>query len=195
MKGGITSPSLSNNATQFNLGGTAPYGDALFSPGLIGDNSTEIPDADHTLLSTLHSFTYDVDFYVTDATTTQSLEFDLSMSLNGVGMIWGQQCNHLGDGDWDIWDNVNAKWVSAGVPCAFMNGWNHVTIQVQRKADNTLVYQSIALNGTTYTLNMSYPPGTVPAGWWGLTANYQMDGDYKQSPNTTYLDNFNVTYQ
>lgn len=179
---------------QFNLGGTTPYGDALFSPGLIGDNSKERRDSNHTLLPTLHNFTYDVDFYVTNVATTQSLEFDLNLFMNGVGMIWGNQCNNLGDQKWDIWDNVKSKWVSAGVPCTFVKGWNHLTIQVQRKADNTLVYQSITLNGTTYTLNISYPPSTAPAGWWGFTANYQMDGDHKQTPNTTYLDNLNVTY-
>ena len=191
---GITSPSLSNNATQFNLGGTKPYGDALFSAQLIGQNAPQLQDADHTLLPTINNFTYDVDLYVTDASITQVLEFDMSMYMNGVGMIWGTQCNYLGDKDWDIWDNVNAHWVSADVPCKLVNGWNHVTIQVQREHDNTLLYQSIELNGTTYKLNITYPPGTAPSNWWGVTANYQMDGNLTQSANITYLDNFNVTY-
>lgn len=191
---GITSPSLSNNATQFNLGGTKPYGDALFSAQLMGQNSPQIPDADHTLLPTLHNFIYDTDLYVTDASITQTLEFDISMYMNGVGMIWGTQCNYLGDKDWDIWDNVHSHWVSVGVPCKLVNGWNHVTIQVQRNPDNTLLYQSIELDGTTYMLNRTYPPGIATSGWWGVTANYQMDGNSTQSANITYLDNFSVTY-
>jgi hypothetical protein len=28
----------------------------------------------------------------------------------------------------------------------------------------------------------------------GVTANYQMDGNSKQSANTTYLDNFSIRY-
>lgn len=194
---GITSPSLSGNATEFSLGGNygnAPYGDALFSAQLMGQNSPQIPDGDHTLLPTLHNFIYDTYFYVTNASITQVLEFDISMYMNGVGMIWGQQCNHLGDGDWDIWDNVRGKWVSTGIPCRFVNGWNHVTIQMQRESGNTLLYKSIALNGKTYRLNMTYPPGTAPSGWWGVTANYQMDGNSTQAPNITYLDKFKVTY-
>jgi hypothetical protein len=194
MNFGATSPSLSGNATQFNLGGTTPYADALFSAQLIGQNSPQIPDADHTLLPTLHNFIYDSYFYVTDTTVTQELEFDISMYMNGVGMIWGHQCNNLGDGDWDIWDNSHARWVSAGVPCEFVDGWNHVRIQVQRQDDNTLVYQSIELNGVNYPLNITSSPGTAAASWWGVTANYQMDGDSSQSPNTTYVDNFSVTY-
>jgi hypothetical protein len=123
------------------------------------------------------------------------LEFDISMYMNGVGMIWGNQCNNLGGKVWDIWDNVNAKWVSAGVPCNLINnGWNHVTIQAQRQSNNTLLYQSITLNGVTANINRTYAPFSVPTSWWGITLNYQMDGDYKMSSNSTYLDNFRFTY-
>jgi hypothetical protein len=72
--------------------------------------------------------------------------------------------------------------------------WNHVTIQVQRETNNTLLYESISLNGVTSNMNLTTPPFFVPSGWWGVTANYQMDGNYMQSPNTTYLDNFSLTY-
>ena len=75
-----------------------------------------------------------------------------------------------------------------------VNGWNHLTIHVQRKTDNTLVYQSIDLDGTNYTLNISYPAAKGPSSWWGLTVNYQIDGDSTPHANITYLDNFNMTY-
>ena len=193
---GVTAPSLSGNATEFTLTGTTPYADVLFSNPLIGQFSTQgLPDNDHTLLPTIHNFIYDADFYVTDSSITQVLEFDVSMYMNGVSMIWGNQCNNLGDHDWDIWDNVNAKWVSTGVACSFLNqGWNHVTLQVQREADNSLLYQSFTLNGATTELNITYPPSTVPLSWWGITVNYQMDGNYNEASNTTYVDNFSLTY-
>jgi hypothetical protein len=194
MQYGITLPSLSNDATQFIIDGTKPYGDALFSAQLMGTNSPQLRDADHTLLPTLNNFIYDVDFYVTDVSITQVLEFDISMYMNGIGMIWGTQCNYLGDGDWDIWDNADKHWASAGIPCKFVNGWNHLTIHAQRESDNTLLYQSIELDGTTYTLDKTYPPGTADSTWWGVTVNYQMGGDSKPDANTTYLDNFSLTY-
>ncbi len=192
----MSSPSLSGNATQFNIGGTTPYSDILWSNPVIGQNTTQnLPDTGHTLLPSLHNFTYDAYFYVTNAAVTQVIEFDISMYMNGTGMIWGNQCNNLGGKVWDIWDNVNSKWVSTGVGCNLINNaWNHVTIQAQRQSDNTLLYQSITLNGTTANLNKTYAPFSVPTSWWGVTVNYQMDGDYKQSANTTYLDNFSLTY-
>jgi hypothetical protein len=117
------------------------------------------------------------------------------MYKNSVGMIWGTQCRILGGNEWDIWDNLNAKWVSTGVACNPKNNeWNHVTIQAQRGSDNSLLYQSITLNGVTAVLNKTYAPFFVPASWYGVTVNFQMDGNSKQTPYTTYLDNLSLTY-
>jgi hypothetical protein len=192
----ISSPSKSGNASQFNIGGTTAYSDVLWTNPLIGQNSTQgLPDSNHTLLPTLHNFTYDAYFYGSNLSLSQVLEFDISMYFNGLSLIWGNQCRIAGGNEWDIWDNVNSKWVPTGFACnPVSNGWNHVTIQVQRESDNTLLFQSITLNGITNTINKTYAPGSCPSGWWGITVNYQMDGNNKQSPYTTYLDDFTFTY-
>jgi hypothetical protein len=188
--------SLSGNSTQFNIGGSTPYSDVLWSNPIMGQNSTQgLPDDGHTLLPTLHNFSYDGYVYVTDLGVTQSLEFDVNMYMNGVGMEWGTQCDHLDTGQWAIWNNVDAKWVPTGVSCNLQNDtWNHVTVQVQRESNNDLLYQSITLNGVTHNINQTVAPFSVPSGWWGMTVNYQMDGNYKQASNTTYLDKFSLTY-
>lgn len=192
----ISSGSLSGSATRFDLGGTAPYGDVLWSNKLIGQGTTEnIPDTSQSILPTLHNLTYDADIYVTNAGVTQDLEFDVNMYMGGVGMEWGTECDNLAGSDWDIWDNVNARWVPTGAPCKFNNnGWNHVTIEVQRLGNNQLLYKTLTINGVTANINQIYPPFSVPAGWYGMTVNYQMDGDYKMSANTTYVDNLTVQY-
>lgn len=196
MKQGITTPSLSGNAAEFYLGGTHPYADVLFSNPLIGAYSTQgLPDNDHKLIPTLHNFTYDAYFYPTNLGVMQVLELDISMYFDGLGLVFGHQCNNLGGHVWDIWDNVNSHWVSTGIPCyPINNAWNHVTLQVQRQSDNSLLYQSITLNGKTTPVNVYYAPGTSPKSWWGITVNYQMDGNSKQTAYTTYLDNFTFTY-
>jgi hypothetical protein len=186
--------SRSGNGTKFNIGGTTPYADVLFSNPIMGQRSTLIPDADQKLIPTLHNFTYDTWVYVTNAAITQSMEFDINMYLNSKGLEWGTQCNHLGDGSWDIWNNVDAHWVSTGRPCVLNNGWNHVVLQVQRESNDDLLYQTIAMNGTTYTINTTVAPFAVPSAWYGMTVNFQMDGNYKMAGNTAYLDDFNVTY-
>jgi hypothetical protein len=193
---GIRSPSKSGNATKFNTSGTTPYGVVLWVDPVIGQFSThKLPDTNHTLIPTLHNFTYDTDFYVTDVAVTQVLEFDVSMYMNGIGMFFGTQCNHLGGGEWDVLNNVTQKWAPTSAPCNLINGWNHLTLQFQRQSNNDLVYQSITLNGVTTNINKTYAPFTVPSSWYGITVNYQMDGNYKQSANTTYLDNLSLTYR
>jgi hypothetical protein len=76
----------------------------------------------------------------------------------------------------------------------FSNSWNHVTIKVQRNANNSLQYDSITLNGQTSTLNWTFDPGSAP-NWYGVTIHYQMDGDSKQDSYNVYLDNMTVSYQ
>jgi len=67
-------------------------------------------------------------------------------------------------------------------------------LQVQRESNNDLLYQSITMNGTTYNLNITEAPFGVPSSWYGMTVNFQMDGDYKMDGYIAYLDNFKVTY-
>jgi hypothetical protein len=116
------------------------------------------------------------------------------MYLNGTGLFWGTECAYLGDGAWDVLDNETQKWESTGVPCKFVDGWNHLTLQVERESGNTLLYKSITLNGATSNINRTYAPFEVPSDWYGITVNYQMDGDSKQQPNTTYVKNLSLTY-
>ncbi len=192
---GVKSPSLSGDATQFNTSGTTAYGAVLWVDPVIGDYSTQgLSDQAHTLVPSLHNFIYDTDFYETNDAVSQAIEFDVSMYINGVGMFFGTQCNHLGGGEWDVLNNVTQQWATAGVPCNVTNGWNHLTLQFQRESDNSLLYQSITLNGVTYNIDKTYAPFQVPVSWYGVTVNYQMDGNSKQSSNTSYLDNLSLTY-
>ncbi|HEX3986371.1 MAG TPA: hypothetical protein VHX13_07145 [Acidobacteriaceae bacterium] len=193
---GIQSPSKSGNATRYEVNPKMPYADVLFSAQLIGEGAPKRQDADHKLLPSIHQLTYDADFYVNDPAVTQALEFDLSLWMSGVtGETFGTQCDHLGDGQWDVWNTAASQWKPTGKPCRFAYGWNHVTLQFERESNNDTLYKSITLNGTTYALNTMYPPAKAPGGWWGLTANYQMDSDAQGSQNTTYLDNLNITYE
>jgi len=193
---GITNPSLSGVTAQYNIGGTEAYTDVLWNNHLIGDGSSQgLPDTNHTLVPTLTTFTYDIYFYGSNLAASQALEFDVNQFFNDLGFTWGHECRVAGGNEWDIWDNKNTKWVPTGIACnPLENQWNHLTIQVQRTSNNQLLYQSITLNGTTHTLNKTYAPYSAP-GWWGITVNYQMDGNYKQTPYSVYVDKLNFTYQ
>jgi hypothetical protein len=196
MNQGVQSPSLSGQATEYNVGGGTPFSDALWNNHLIGPGSSQgLPDGNQTIVPSLHNFTYDVYFYGDNLGLAQALEFDVNQFFGNMGFIFGHECRIASGNEWDVWDNRNARWTPTGIPCyPNSHSWNHLTIQVQRTSNNDLVYQSITLHGATHTLNWTFPQGSAP-GWYGLTINYQMDGDSRQDSYNVYLDNLTFTYQ
>lgn len=196
MKQGITSPSMSKKAAEFNIGGKTAYSDALWNNHLIGDNSSQgLPDTNHTLVPSLHNFTYDVYFYGTNLSLAENLEFDIGQFFDGLSLMFGTQCQIVNGSVWGIWDNVSGRWIDTSAPCKPLNNsWNHLTIVFERTSSNDLEYKTITLNGVTSTLNATYAPSTAPSGWNGVVVNFQLDGNYKQSAYTVYLDDLSVTY-
>jgi hypothetical protein len=189
-------PSLSGNSTKFTIGGVEPYSDVLWSYPFIGDGApAALKDHNHTLLPTVHNLSMDEQVFITNLAVTQSVELDVNIFMGGVGMEWGTQCNHLHDGAWDIWNNVDARWVATDIPCKLNNNaWNHVVLDVQRESNNDLLYKTITVNDVIYTINRTVAPFPVPKGWWGANLNFQLDGNYKESSYSAYVDNLSVTY-
>jgi len=177
-----------------DVGGQTVYSDALWNNHLIGDFSSQgLPDSGHTIVPNVHNFTYDVYFYATNISVSEALEFDINQFVNGQSFIWGHECRIVGGNQWDIWDNQGQKWHPTGIPCnPVNNAWNHLVIQVQRTSANHLLFQSIALNGPPVTLN--YDEAPTSTNWYGITINYQQDGEYNQKPYSIWLDNLTFTY-
>jgi hypothetical protein len=192
----IGSPSMSGASMEVDLGGSTPYSDTLYNNHLIGDLSSQgMPDTNHTLVPTLHNFTYDVYFWGSNVGLSQAEEFDINQFFNNLGFVWGHECRIAGGNEWDVWNPASAHWTPTGIPChPNSNSWNHVTLKVQRTSSNQLLYQSITLNGVTNNLNWTFSPASYP-GWYGVTVNYQQDGNYKQQSYNIYLDDFTFTYQ
>ncbi len=192
----IKNPSMSGEATQYYLAGSQGYGDGFWNNHLIGPFSSQgMPDTNHTIVPTLHNFTYDVYFYTSNLGASQAVEFDINQFFNSMGFIWGHECRVAGGNEWDVWDNVHSHWTPTGIPCyPNNNAWNHLVLKVQRTSDNQLLYQSITLNGQTHTLNWYFPHGSVGSDWYGVTINYQEDGNYNQTPYSVYLDELNFSY-
>jgi hypothetical protein len=190
---GVSSPSVSGSATRHDIGGTTQYADVLWNNHLIGDFSSQgLPDFSKTLVPSLHHFTYDVYFYATAIERSQALEFDINQFFGGKSFIWGHECRIAGGHQWDVWDNPNQKWHPTGIPCNPINGWNHAVIQVERTSNDQLLFQSITLNGVTS--NVNYVSNPITTTWYGVTINYQQDGNYAQQPYSIWLDKLNFTY-
>jgi hypothetical protein len=190
---GVTSPSLDGKSVKTTIGGSEAYSDVLWNNHLIGNFSSQgLPDTNKTLTPTLYNFTYDVWFYLSSNTAPQALEFDINQFVNGQSFIWGHECRVAGGNEWDTWDNGGKYWVPSGIGCWPVTGWNHLILTVQRTSDNHLLFQSIELNSVKNTLNRYDTPTNTT--WYGITVNYQIDGNKWQTPYTVYLDELNFTY-
>jgi len=190
----ISSPSLSGNAAKMSIGGQTVYSDVLWNNHLIGNFSTQgMPDNNQTIVPNLHNFTYDVYFYIEDPGVSQAVEFDINQFVGGYSYIWGHECRIAGGNEWDIWDNQGQTWHPTGVPCnPVANAWNHLVLQAQRTSDGHLLFQSITLNSETSVLNYYESPTTTT--WYGVTINYQQDGNYAETPYSVWLDELNFSY-
>ena len=193
---GIGSPSMDGISTKTVYGGgTVQWGDVLWNNHLIGDFSSQgLPDYAKTLVPSLHHFTYDVYFWVSNASVSQGMEFDINQFFGGKGYIWGHECRIAGGHEWDTWSNQGKHWVASGVPCnPISNAWNHLILQVQRTSGGKLLFHSITLNGKTAVLDRYDSPDS--RNWYGVTVNYQIDGNSAGTPYTVYLDKLNFTVQ
>ncbi len=190
----VSNPSADGKSTKTTIGGSEPFSDILWNNHLIGDFSSQgLPDSNRTLAPSLHNFTYDVWFYLTSNTAPQALEFDINQFVNGKSFIWGHECRVAGGNQWDTWSNPGQHWVPSGIACNPVTGWNHLVLKVQRTGDDQLVFQSITLNGVTHNLNRYDSP--TDTSWYGITINYQIDGNKSQTPYAVYLDKLNFTWQ
>jgi hypothetical protein len=179
------SPSQDGSSREFFLGGGTPYSNVLFSKRLSGDAS---------FIRAKRHFIYDLYFYYKGpSSAVQALEFDINEHIDGKSYIWGTQCNVRAGHTWDIWVNIDKKWVSTGIYCGTPQTykWNHVVLEMERTSDNRLRYISITYNGTKHYVNRYYHPRAN--GWTGLTLNYQMDGNARQEDYHTWVDNFKFT--
>lgn len=185
---GIQSPSVEGSSMKFTIGGNKPFSDALWNQKF----TTRL--SDEKSVPNYHDFVYDVWFFSTDIEKSQALEWDINQFFGGKSYIWGHECRIAGGHEWDTWDNVHMHWIKSGIPCnPKNNAWNHLTIHVQRTSDNKLFFKSITLNGYTASTNRyDTPTGTS---WYGMTVNYQQDGNKYQQTYSIYQDKISFFYK
>jgi len=191
----ISTPSMDSISTKTVYGGGTQWADVLWNNHLIGDFSSQgLLDWNHTLVPSLHNFTYDVYFWVGNASVSQAMEFDINQFVGGKSYIWGHECRIAGGHEWDTWNNQTQHWVKSGIPCKpLSNAWNHLILNVQRTSGGHLLFHSITLNGNPAFLDRYDTPTST--NWYGITINYQLDGNSSSTPYTVFLDKLNFTVQ
>jgi Bacterial Ig domain len=179
MTQGVANPAMDGASATFWLGGTVPFGDALWWNQLAPN-----PNASH--------FVYDLYFWVSNPAVAQGLEFDVNQSVGGMKYIFGTECDARTNGGWRIWDTANAGWVSTGATCTVQpNAWNHLTWQVERVGNQTH-FIAVTLNGTQQTIDKYFNAENVNA--QEINVAFQLDGDEHQDALQAWLDKVTLYY-
>lgn len=176
-----TTPSLSGASAQFYFGGTSPYSSALWWEQL-----GSYPQYSH--------FNYNLDFYITDATAPQALEFDVNQSLNGKKYVFGTECDLRGTykGYWRVWD-ANLHWQNTGVACTGItaNTWHHLQWELERTSGGHTHFIAVSVDGVRRLVNRYYTPLNSTAK--ELNVAFQTDGNKYPNQYSAWLDNVTLT--
>jgi hypothetical protein len=175
----VSSPSMDGKSAKFSIFPTTSYANALWWHTL-----TPQPAARHLV--------YDVNFYITNPSASQALEFDVNQALNDKWYIFGTECT-MGTKVWKVWDYYK-HWVDTGVSCAAITAykWHHLTWEFERTSDNRTHFVSVTLDGVKSYVNRYYYP--KPNSSPKLTVSFQMDGNKAGIDYSTWLDKVSLKY-
>jgi hypothetical protein len=176
---GISSPSMGGKSAQYSIGGSAPYGSALWWKQLGADSDA-------------HNFQYDVYYYLKNPGASQALEFDVNQSVGGKKFIFGTQCN-IASHSYDVY-SVVSHWVHTGIACSTPEAykWNHVTLEFQRTSGGHVNFVSVTINGSKKYINKMYSPEA--SGVDELNVAFQMDGNKYMTNYDAWLENVSLKY-
>ena len=171
---------MDGNSMVFNIGGTTPYGNALWWKQL-GANSTAT------------NFVYDVYFYMKNPGASQAIEFDVNQSVGGHKYIMGTECVIKGN-RWDVYDAYNRKWIHTTIPCSppTAYAWHHLTWEFQRTSDNRTKFVALTLDGKKSYVNLTFSPRASSVN--EINVAFQMDGDKYMTDYSVWLDQVKLSY-
>jgi len=175
-----TTPSLDGSSAEFFVGGTTPYGAALWWKQL-----GPIDSATH--------FVYDMSFYLTDVTAPQALEFDVNQSVNGKKYIFGTECDFHGTKTWRIWDTT-LHWQDTGVSCTAAQTakvWHSLRWEFERTGGDHMHFIAVTVDGVRRSINRYYSPKASSVR--ELNVAFQMDGKNTMTDYHVWVDKIKLS--
>jgi hypothetical protein len=188
MKQNQSSPSMDGHSTEFYLGGSTPYSDAMWTKKITSSSSN-------------HHFVFDTYYYVKTPSAVQGLEFNITDYASSRGYTFGVTCDIKSSGTWKISvpnsstsSMSQMHWESTGISCSAPPAytWNHVSFEGQRTSDNKVLYISLTINGVKHYLNRTVYARSCPSGWGGVTTHVQLNGDSHQDHYSLWADKWVV---
>jgi hypothetical protein len=177
------------------LPGTEPFGNALYGANSFTNDSSP------------RQFVWDM-WMLPTSTNIQTIEIDLSSTIDGKTFMMGSQCN-VSAGYWDFWDDtaqsathpspphwqhVTPKPINNNLLCnPTPNQWMHLRFHIVRGAA-TYRFVALEVDGVSHPLS-ELPESSPRARGWGdgTRAQFQLDSNYSATPFKLYFDRMNLT--
>jgi len=174
-----SNPSLDGVSGKFYLGPTGQYNNCLW-PIKLGSNSSVM------------NFQLDTHYQISKPSSSQGIEFS---SNHHVGTKWYKfsvQCSY-NKGVFSVWDTAGARWSATSIPCKrpASGTWDHLTVNTAISGGKA-VFQSLTLNGKTYSINKSFYPISKPSSY-SYGVHFQMDGNLAGNAYYVWVDNLTFT--
>ena len=177
---GITSPSMDGKSMQLWVGGTNPYGSALFWKGM-GQ-------------TTARHYVTDLYFYLKDPAASQAMEFDIYQDLNSRHVVLGIECSYKNTHTWRVYDTTYQHWRQTTIPCNPYTAytWHHLITEQERMADGRSHMISLTIDGKKYYVNMYYGD-RAGSSYNQSTLGLQLDGNSTMTAYAAWYDKVTVS--
>jgi hypothetical protein len=175
------------------LPGTEPFGNAGYGTSLFDNHPSKV--------------NYVSDMWVMlTSTNIQTLELDLSFSMNGKEFMMGTQCD-FASGHWDFWDDTPAvlpahpHWQKVfptpqnnDLVCNIQpNQWTHLRFNMAHDA-TSYHFVSLEIDGVNHSLKeLPASLTTRRRSTNGTAVQVQLDSNNSATPFSVYIDDFNIT--
>jgi hypothetical protein len=175
---GISSPSMDGTASQFHLGGSQPYTNAIWWRKVVQN-------------TTATNFVYDMYLYMKDPAASQALEFSANQTVNNRRYKFSTQCA-FNSGVWRIYSPFSKSWIATSATCKRLSAyqWHHITLEYKR-ANGKANFISVTVDGVKQYLNKSLDTYYVNDNW--IYVHFQADGNRYQTDYSTWIDKMKLT--
>ena len=177
-----TSPSKDGSSTQYFVGGSTPYGSAMWWKQL-------------GIYDTARHFTLEMDYYFKDQTGPQAFEIDAAQSLNGKKFFFGTECDVRGTykNTWLVNDYVNNKWIPTGIPCygTTAGKWHHLKWEFERTTGGRTHFIAVTVDTVRKVVDRYFQAKTSSA--HEMNVAFQLDGNKYMTDFSVWVDNFSLT--
>jgi hypothetical protein len=176
----ISSPSMDGASAKFSIGGTNPYGLALWHK-FLGYHDT--------------AKTAKLDMYMYSSAFNKSngIEFAASQAVGGKWYKWSVQFS-FNKGYVSVWDSANHRWAATSMPARIPSNykWHHYTLYF-RKANGKAYFDKFIVDGQTYYINKSFYPQSTSN--HGISTHFQLNMNRYADDYAVFVDKFNLTIQ